>query len=347
MGRKRTTPAWKKALLLVPLNLAAALAAGEVGLRLAGPVYLARRMSVDAFNREVVAPPPRNPGTPLRPNARGRTYGHPVRTNSLGFRGPEVQPPPPGTARIAVLGRSVAFGWGVAEKQAWPFVMQRLLADRGVPAQVVNLSVPAWTLADIYVAAHRFLSRLKPKVLLVPIHPEDFYFLDAVLGDLQKNAARAAHPSSPGPSLLQRLEGRFQAFLASPAGSGLFLKEFLAATWLRIQLALKRRKAEYGAKAPARLGRGALFLARVLEDLHRWAGKWGTKVVVLDMGGSGPLGEFCRMKGIGYVQARLKSALSRRPLTLGLGDPHPNPLGHRWIAGLAARAVLEALGRKR
>ncbi len=346
MRRKRTTPAWRKALLLVPLNLAAFLATGEIGLRLAGPVYLARRMSVDAFNREVVAPPPRLPGTPLRPNARGRTYGHQVRTNSLGFRGPEVAPPRPGTVRVAVLGRSVAFGWGVAQRQAWPFVMERLLAAQGVSAQVVNLSVPAWTLADIYVAAHRFLTRLKPKVLLLPIHPEDFYFLDALLGDLQKNAARAAHPAA-APTFLQRLEGRFQAFLASPAGSGLFLKEFLASTWLRLQLALKKRKAEYGAQAPARLGRGALFLVQVLEDLQGLAKKWGARMIVLDMGGSEPLGEFCRMKGIGYVQARLKGAPSRRPLTLGLGDPHPNPLGHRWIARRAAGAVLEALGRKR
>ncbi|GEM_PF-4104491 len=343
MKRKRTTPAWWKALFLVPLNLAAFLATGEVGLRLAGPVYLARRMSMDAFNREVVAPPPRLPGTPLRAHARGKTYAFQVRINSLGFRGPEVAPPSPGTVRVAVLGRSVAFGWGVAERQAWPFVMERLLAAKGVSAQVVNLSVPAWTLGDIYVAAHRFLSRLRPKVLLLPIHPEDFYFLDAILGEFQK---KAAHPPPP-PTLLQRLEGRFRAFLASPAGSGLFLKEFLASTWLRLQLALEKRKAEYGAQAPARLGRGALFLVRVLEDLRSLAKKWGTRMVVLDMGGSGPLGEFCRMKGIGYVQARLKAAPYKRPLTLGLGDPHPNPLGHRWIARLAAQAVLEALGRKR
>ncbi len=345
MRKKPKSRALLGALLLVPLNLLAALATGEIGLRLAGPVYLARRMSVDTFNREVVAPPPRLPGTPLRPSARGRTYAFPVRTNSLGFRGPEITAPPPGRVRIAVLGRSVAFGWGVAEKQAWPWVLERLLARKGLPVQVVNLSVPAWTLADIYVAAHRFLPRLKPKVLLLPIHPEDFYFLDAVLEQLKKNAPRAG--SSPrGPTLLQRLGNRFQAFLASPAGSGLFLKEFLAGAWLRLQLALKKRKAQYGAQAPARLGRGALFLAQVLEDLRDLARKTGTRLLVLDMGGSDPLGEFCRWKGIAYVQARLKSAPSRRPLTLGGGDPHPNPLGHQWIAERAASAVLEVLGRK-
>ena len=197
MRKKRKSRALFQVLLLVPLNLLAAFATAEVGLRLGGPVYLARRMSVDAFNREVVAPPPRLPGTPLRPSTRGRTYAFQVRTNSLGFRGPEIQDPQPGTTRIIVLGRSVAFGWGVAERQTWPSVLERLLADKDLPVQVLNLSVPAWTLADIFVAAHRFLPRLKPRVLLLPVHPEDFYFLDAVLKEIEKSARRAGAPPPP------------------------------------------------------------------------------------------------------------------------------------------------------
>ncbi len=330
-----------KGLILVLLNVLAALATAEVGLRLAGPVFLARRMSIDTFNRELVLPPPRRPGDALRPNARGRTYAFPVRTNSLGFRGPEIHPPPPGAVRIAVLGRSVAFGWGAAEKDAWPYVLERLLARKGLKAQVLDLSVPAWTLADIYVAAHKLLPMLEPRILILPVHPEDFSFLDALLEGIRKNLQASSH----APGRLGKWKERIQSFLASPAGSGLFLKEFLSAAWLRLQVALEEKKGQYGGEAPAGLGRGALLLARVLEDIRGLAEKTGTKLVVLDMGGSDPLGSFCRLKGIAYVQARLKDAPFKRPVTLGRGDPHPNPLGHKWIAGKVARAILALQGK--
>jgi lysophospholipase L1-like esterase len=84
-----------------------------------------------------------------RPNAQARLAGAlDVRyaINADGFRGPRVaRPKPPGTFRIVVLGDSVAFGYGVAEPDAFPRVLERALAPRATrPIEVANLSVSGY-----------------------------------------------------------------------------------------------------------------------------------------------------------------------------------------------------------
>src|SRR5262249_24564909 len=64
-----------------------------------------------------------------------------LRTNSLGFRGPELaRDKPPRTCRIVVLGDSVAFGWGVDDE----FTFLRRFEDElneGPPAPEVRFEV--------------------------------------------------------------------------------------------------------------------------------------------------------------------------------------------------------------
>jgi hypothetical protein len=83
----------------------------------------------------------------LRPGAEGRipeTGDALYRINSDGFRGPaHARPKPAGRLRVLVMGDSVAFGYGVAEADAFPRILERELAAR-VPeldVEVVNLGV--------------------------------------------------------------------------------------------------------------------------------------------------------------------------------------------------------------
>src|SRR5207249_1510326 len=65
-----------------------------------------------------------------------------VRTNSLGLRGGELPPVPPGGLRVLVLGDSVVAGFEVDESKTFSAVLQdRLGAQLGVPVQVVNAGV--------------------------------------------------------------------------------------------------------------------------------------------------------------------------------------------------------------
>jgi lysophospholipase L1-like esterase len=79
-----------------------------------------------------------------RPNIRVRIGNSEYRTNSAGFRGPEVpERPAEGTWRIVVVGDSYAMGWGVAEEQTYASVLQQSLnaSDAGVRFEVLNLGL--------------------------------------------------------------------------------------------------------------------------------------------------------------------------------------------------------------
>lgn len=99
-----------------------------------------------------------------------------VRTNADGFRGgPLPAAKPPGTVRIAVLGDSFTFGYGVRERQAYPARLARRLA-RAVPGcriEVVNLGVPGAGPLDYLHHLERTGARLVPDVVLVGVFAND------------------------------------------------------------------------------------------------------------------------------------------------------------------------------
>lgn len=82
-----------------------------------------------------------------RPNAVVR-FGHfTVRTNSLGFRGPEIaKEKPAGTFRILMLGDSVVFGWGVDDEVTFARRLEAELNARrdGRRYEVVNTGHPMY-----------------------------------------------------------------------------------------------------------------------------------------------------------------------------------------------------------
>lgn len=67
--------------------------------------------------------------------------------NRQGMRGqPFRRDKPPGVLRIACLGDSYTFGYGVNDEETWPAALQRLLDDAGLagPVQILNFAVPAY-----------------------------------------------------------------------------------------------------------------------------------------------------------------------------------------------------------
>jgi len=71
----------------------------------------------------------------LERTQRTRTFY--VNTNSQGYRGGEWTTPAPGF-RIACVGDSVTFGWGMTDNNAWPAILGRVLEE-----DVLNMGIPA------------------------------------------------------------------------------------------------------------------------------------------------------------------------------------------------------------
>jgi hypothetical protein len=112
---------------------------------------LARALDIvdrlNGYSRVLIARAP-DPELPfvLRPSTDGELLGTPVRTNRLGFRGPDATPvPAPGIRRVLVLGDSVVFGHGVREEETFGAVLARRLNKDGPgPWEVLNAGLPAY-----------------------------------------------------------------------------------------------------------------------------------------------------------------------------------------------------------
>ena len=97
-----------------------------------------------------------------------REYTMTVQLNSDGFRDEPFDPNSPETYRVVILGDSFAFGWGVDVEQAFPNLLEGLLAKRlGRPAVVYNLSTEGSNV-DLYLEhLKRFGPKLRPDLVLV------------------------------------------------------------------------------------------------------------------------------------------------------------------------------------
>src|SRR5215468_10348006 len=76
------------------------------------------------------------------PNRQARLMGVDFRTNSKGLRDREMSyERVPGKLRIAMLGDSLVVGWGVPFDDTFSKRIERLYAQAGVDAEVINLGV--------------------------------------------------------------------------------------------------------------------------------------------------------------------------------------------------------------
>lgn len=112
----------------------------------------------------------------MRAGMAGIVRGVPVRTNQLGFRGPEIDPDPaPETHRILVLGDSVTFGFRMTEEEIFPTLLaQRLREDPDGPWEVLNFGVEGYnTVAELEVLRTAGLA-LRPETVVLVVNLNDY-----------------------------------------------------------------------------------------------------------------------------------------------------------------------------
>lgn len=120
---------------------------------------------------------------------------HPLSTNSLGMRGPELEGEPgPATVRIVGLGDSVMMGWGVSyDETALARLGRRLAAATGRTVETANLGCPSYNTAvetAVYAAKGR---RLRPDLVVLVVLDNDFGFPGFVLEPVVRTTLRKSY----------------------------------------------------------------------------------------------------------------------------------------------------------
>ncbi len=88
-----------------------------------------------------------------------------------------------GVPRVACLGDSVTFGYGLPREMAYPARLAALLAGRGGRSEVMNVSLPGWSTRQQRIAYHRIVRPYQPDVVLLGFCLND-------VAELQNNLGR-------------------------------------------------------------------------------------------------------------------------------------------------------------
>lgn len=116
-GRRR----WRLRLALLLGSSLLALTLAELAFRMRFGTPMAERLPVVRIEANAYR------GWQMVPGEEHYTYRHRVRINSLGMRGPEVEPRRPGEVRVLALGDSLTYGQGVADEETLPARLEQAL----------------------------------------------------------------------------------------------------------------------------------------------------------------------------------------------------------------------------
>lgn len=206
-----TRRSWASHLALLLGGTLAALLAGEALVRALRPQPL--RPAWDDEVSGVRVP---------RANMRGR-HRHPgafdvtVAINTQRFRGArEYAPQPPaGLARIAVLGDSLAFGWGARDEETYPAQLEQRLSTGGRRVEVINAGFPGTCLGEKVAWYELGVRAFHPRLVLLTLSGDDvdgdLYWRVYTLQDGEAarvtRPARATEPARTTRGVLARLPG--------------------------------------------------------------------------------------------------------------------------------------------
>lgn len=305
-----------------------------------------------AYTFRTMIQPTADPAVPyrLKPNLDGRFAGKAFTTNSHHMRSPEVAlAKPAGTIRLAGLGDSVGFGWGVGQDETYLAVLARLLAAGGRRVQQLNFACPSYNTAVETAVYQRMARPFKPDLAVMLFVANDFDMPSMMLEPVRRwrwdhsyiieqlrrrlamawsDAVNESEPvftsqdrPAPGGGDRQR---QWLARLKQYYGRGAGLAGVKASLddWSRLLAAdgIPGILLYY----PNRPDKPDPRVSQVLAHCRRLG------IHTVDM--TGPLAEYLRAHG----GATMAQAIWIHP-----GDPHPNATGHRLMAEALARLIAQ------
>ncbi len=92
-----------------------------------------------------------------------------VHTNSLGLRNPEISLAHKDKFRIAIIGSSYTFGWGVNDDECFVRILERNLSAKGIQVEIVNLGRNGGSPCQYALLAEEVFPLLKPDLAIVAV----------------------------------------------------------------------------------------------------------------------------------------------------------------------------------
>jgi len=354
------------AALLFLLSVLAALALGEALVRGFAPQGL--RPAWDDEIQGIRVPRPGVVGAHSQPGK----FDVSVSINGQRFRGTRdyTREPPPGVTRLAVLGDSFAFGWGVGDEETYPALLERALERLLAPGryEVINAAFPGTCLGEKAAWYELGVKRFAPGLVVLTALGDDVdgdlywraFSLDAS-GRAQPAPAWGRGPSDPSPrrvrSLFRRLPGyewlieRSQLFgLVRDAVARVVAPERTASTeWSAASAEQRRLFTEQGLpllqaelrwlaeRVAASGGTLAVVFLPFRESVYPEPGGWADDLRWRSQAHVAALRESCAALGLPFKDATddlqaLARAESSVPLYHEGAETHPTPAGYRAIA---------------
>jgi lysophospholipase L1-like esterase len=139
-----------------------------------GLTLLADRMLGLVIPRAASADEASSAGFIFPPNTRMHhataEFDYTAQINRFGFRDRDLAvPKDPRTFRVAVIGDSFVYGWGVDDPETWPKVLERNLRAAGLPVEVANLGAPGSDPMGYAQIAERAVPVLQPDLVIVGV----------------------------------------------------------------------------------------------------------------------------------------------------------------------------------
>jgi hypothetical protein len=266
--------------------------------------------------------------------------GSRVRTNAQGWRDePRDLAKPPGTVRIAGIGDSVMFGWGVGEAQRYTNQLENELNHRHPRRrwEVMTFAAPGYNLVMELEVLRRYALAYDPDVVLY-----GFVANDACLPNFVSSRLRVFSTASFVGHYVRRAAGNPLPLLAREEVVDPDLGE--ARPWVRFCT-------PSSVPAAYRDLVGWERFQEALEELVELGLQREMPVVFLSHFASGEMPGLRGLENLIVVDVRLGEADrlgaefddpgSRALHRVGRGDPHPSARGHALIAGEIFRALEE------
>jgi lysophospholipase L1-like esterase len=239
--------------------------------------------------------------------------------------------------RVVVAGDSVTFGWGVADGEAYPALLERTWSagGAGTPLRVLNAGVPGYAVWQVLKVLDRETDARRPRGAVLALTTDDFYRS----GDPGEAERRSAARRIRWTNLAKRSEvlGFVRERLLDP-----LLRTFRVRRWTMESRAKVPFETVWGSQAGA-----------ISEALDRVRARGTIPVLAAlperrieeDPGDlAARLGELASAKGVGF--ANLYPRMRREGRTIEAYflevDGHPTPLGHVVIAEAIGAALEEA-----
>src|SRR6185295_1073630 len=278
----------------------------------------------------------------LKPNLSGTFRGKRLRTNAEGLRSGRdyALEKPPGTFRIAGLGDSVMFGWGVGEGEPYLEILERTLNERAASRrayEALSFAVPGYnTPLEVASFKHRALP-FAPDLVVLHFIGNDF----GLPHFLRRPEAEVASGEAVSHWLLfELLQRRF--FPPPPSPDDEVDPDLIGHETENAPGARFEAKKQY----EGIVGEGAF--RRALGHLRELTAPRGIPVIVMALGGDDGRGKIARetaeANGFAFINAapHFYEYLAARHLEGERKnwvtvfriphDGHPNALGHRLYA---------------